>query len=75
VGVSPQNPDEFLQRAMLVGSPATVTEQISAFGDAGVRHMSLLFNFGFMRQTDADRSLDLFLEQVLPQFDAGAARR
>jgi alkanesulfonate monooxygenase SsuD/methylene tetrahydromethanopterin reductase-like flavin-dependent oxidoreductase (luciferase family) len=48
VGVSPQNPDEFLQRAMIVGSPETVAEQIEAFAAAGVRHMSLLFNFGFM---------------------------
>ena len=75
VGVSPQNPDEFLQRAMLVGSPQTVAEQISAFADAGVRHMSLLFNFGFMTQEDADGSLGLFLEQVLPQFDAPRALR
>jgi alkanesulfonate monooxygenase SsuD/methylene tetrahydromethanopterin reductase-like flavin-dependent oxidoreductase (luciferase family) len=75
VGVSPQNPDEFLERAMLVGSPQTVGEQISAFADAGVRHMSLLFNFGFMTQHDADGSLELFLEQVLPQFEAPRALR
>ena len=77
VGVSPQNPDEFLQRAMIVGSPRTVAEQINAFGDAGARHMSLLFNFGFMTRAEADRSLDLFLEQVLPQFagDQSKARR
>jgi alkanesulfonate monooxygenase SsuD/methylene tetrahydromethanopterin reductase-like flavin-dependent oxidoreductase (luciferase family) len=74
VGVSPQNPDEFLQRAMIVGSPQTVAEQINTFADAGVRHMSLLFNFGFMTRGEADRSLDLFLEQVLPRFGAAAAR-
>jgi alkanesulfonate monooxygenase SsuD/methylene tetrahydromethanopterin reductase-like flavin-dependent oxidoreductase (luciferase family) len=74
VGVSPQNPDEFLQRAMIVGSPQTVAEQINAFGDAGARHMSLLFNFGFMQRAEADRSLDLFLDQVLPQFGADATQ-
>ncbi|MFJ2833257.1 LLM class flavin-dependent oxidoreductase [Streptomyces sp. NPDC087263] len=68
VGVSPQNPDEFLQRAMIVGSPATVAEQINAFAEVGVRHMSLLFNFGFMTAAESGRSLDLFLDEVLPQF-------
>jgi alkanesulfonate monooxygenase SsuD/methylene tetrahydromethanopterin reductase-like flavin-dependent oxidoreductase (luciferase family) len=68
VGVSPQNPDEFLQRAMIVGSPATVAEQINAFAEVGVRHMSLLFNFGFMTPAESGRSLDLFLDEVLPQF-------
>jgi alkanesulfonate monooxygenase SsuD/methylene tetrahydromethanopterin reductase-like flavin-dependent oxidoreductase (luciferase family) len=68
VGVSPQNPDEFLERAMIVGSPDTVTAQIEAFADAGVRHLSLLFDFGFMRPAESGRSLDLFLEQVLPRF-------
>ncbi|MFF1449122.1 LLM class flavin-dependent oxidoreductase [Streptomyces sp. NPDC058274] len=73
VGVSPQNPDEFLQRAMIVGSPATVTEQINAFADAGVRHMSLLFNFGFMTAEESGRSLDLFLDEVLPRFGTAPA--
>jgi alkanesulfonate monooxygenase SsuD/methylene tetrahydromethanopterin reductase-like flavin-dependent oxidoreductase (luciferase family) len=68
VGVSPQNPDEFLERAMVVGSPATVREQIESFAAAGVRHMSLLFNFGFMTAAESGRSLDLFLGEVLPRF-------
>jgi alkanesulfonate monooxygenase SsuD/methylene tetrahydromethanopterin reductase-like flavin-dependent oxidoreductase (luciferase family) len=74
VGVSPQNPDEFLQRAMIVGGPATVVEQIEAFAAAGARHMSLLFNFGFMKPAESGRSLDLFLDQVLPRFAPVAAR-
>jgi alkanesulfonate monooxygenase SsuD/methylene tetrahydromethanopterin reductase-like flavin-dependent oxidoreductase (luciferase family) len=75
VGVSPQNPDEFLQLAMVVGSPDTVAAQIQTFADAGVRHMSLLFNFGFMKASDSGRSLDLFLNEVLPRFKntAGSA--
>jgi alkanesulfonate monooxygenase SsuD/methylene tetrahydromethanopterin reductase-like flavin-dependent oxidoreductase (luciferase family) len=68
VGVSPQNPDEFLERAMIVGSPATVRERIESFGAVGVRHMSLLFNFGFMSAAESGRSLDLFLAEVLPHF-------
>jgi alkanesulfonate monooxygenase SsuD/methylene tetrahydromethanopterin reductase-like flavin-dependent oxidoreductase (luciferase family) len=68
VGVSPQDPEEFLERAMFVGSPATIRSQIESFGAAGVRHMSLLFNFGFMTPQESGRSLDLFLDEVLPEF-------
>jgi alkanesulfonate monooxygenase SsuD/methylene tetrahydromethanopterin reductase-like flavin-dependent oxidoreductase (luciferase family) len=68
VGVSPQNPDEFLERAMIVGSPDTVRERISSFAAVGVRHMSLLFNFGFMTAEESGRSLDLFLDEVLPHY-------
>src|SRR5271154_2105424 len=68
VGVSPQNPDEFLERAMIAGSPGTVAAQIGSYAAAGVRHMSLLFNFGFMTAAESGRSLDLFLETVLPRF-------
>jgi alkanesulfonate monooxygenase SsuD/methylene tetrahydromethanopterin reductase-like flavin-dependent oxidoreductase (luciferase family) len=71
VGVSPQDPDEFLERAMIVGSPATVRERIQSFGAAGVRHLSLLFNFGFMTAAESGRSLDLFLAEVLPTFADG----
>ena len=72
VGVSPQNPDEFLERAMLVGSPQSIVEQIESYAAVGVRHLSLLFNFGFMTEDESNRSLDLFIDQVLPKFAAGA---
>lgn len=72
VGVTPQNPDEFLQKAMVVGSPRTVTEQLDAYAAAGARHMSLLFNFGFMTAEESGRSLDLFLHEVFPRFHATA---
>ncbi|WP_157245290.1 LLM class flavin-dependent oxidoreductase [Nonomuraea typhae] len=68
VGVSPQNPDEFLDHAMLIGDPGSVAEQIREYEAAGVRHMALLFNYGFMPPGISDRSLRLFLDQVLPAF-------
>lgn len=71
VGVSPQNPDEFIERAMLVGSPSSIVEQIGRYAEVGARHMSLLFNFGFMAEAESNRSLDLFIDQVLPKFAAG----
>jgi alkanesulfonate monooxygenase SsuD/methylene tetrahydromethanopterin reductase-like flavin-dependent oxidoreductase (luciferase family) len=71
VGVSPQNPDEFLERAMIAGSPDTVAAQIESYGAVGVGHMSLLFNFGFMTAAESGLSLKLFLDEVLPRFNSG----
>lgn len=72
VGVSPQNPQEFLDHAMIVGDPATVRDRIREYEAAGIRHMALLFNYGFMSAETADRSLRLFLDEVLPSFRDGA---
>ena len=74
VGVSPQDPDEFLERAMIVGSPATVAERIETYAAAGVRHLSLLFTFGFMTGEQSGRSLELFLAEVLPRFGTATGR-
>lgn len=70
VGVSPQNPDEFLERAMIIGSPDSVAEQLSRYDAIGVQHMALLFNFGFMTPEVSDRSLGLFIDEVLPRVGA-----
>lgn len=68
VGVSPQNPDEFLQHAMIVGSPDTVAREIRRYAEvAGVRHMALLMNYGFMDRATADRNVQRFVAEVLPQ--------
>jgi alkanesulfonate monooxygenase SsuD/methylene tetrahydromethanopterin reductase-like flavin-dependent oxidoreductase (luciferase family) len=68
VGVSPQDPDDFLKRAMIAGSPDTVAEQIERYAAAGARQLSLLFNFGFMTAAESGASLDLFLREVRPRF-------
>ncbi|MFI0374122.1 LLM class flavin-dependent oxidoreductase [Actinomadura sp. 1N219] len=68
VGVSPQKPDEFLDHAMLIGDPASVRDQIREYEAAGIRHMALLFNYGFMSAETSDRSLRLFIDEVLPEF-------
>ncbi|QCX82756.1 Limonene 1,2-monooxygenase (plasmid) [Streptomyces sp. YIM 121038] len=68
VGVSPRDPDAFLTHAMLVGDPASVVRQIRAYEGAGIRHLALLFHYGFMDPDTSDRSLRLFLDEVLPAF-------
>ena len=70
VGVSPQDPDEFIRKALIIGDPESVTDQIRRYEAAGIRHLSLLFNYGFMTADVADRSLRLFLDEVLPRFRA-----
>lgn len=72
VGVTPQRPDEFLSHAMIIGDPASVREQIREYEAIGIRHMALLFHYGFMDTATADRSLRLFLEEVLPEFTVPA---
>jgi len=56
---------------MIVGGPASVVRQIEEYAAAGVRHLSLLFNFGFMTADESWASLRLFLDQVLPHFQGG----
>lgn len=75
VGVSPRDPDEFIRKALIIGDPDSVAAQLRDYRAAGVRHMSLLFNFGFMSAETSDRSLRLFIDNVLPAFRADSASR
>jgi len=68
VGVSPTEPEEFLAKAMIVGDPASVIQQIEEYEAHNARHLSLLFNFGFMTEEESWASLRLFLSEVLPHF-------
>ena len=43
-------------------------EEIRKYEAAGVRHMTLVFNWGFMADEQSDRSLRLFIDEVLPHF-------
>ena len=75
VGVSPRDPDEFIRKALIIGDPDSVAAQIREYEAAGVRHMALLFNYGFMTPEQSDRSLRLFIDNVLPQFDPSTTAR
>lgn len=72
VGVSPNDPEEFLRHAMIVGSPATVATEIARYEhEAGVGHMALLMNYGFMERDVADHNVERFLSEVLPRLRGG----
>ncbi|MFJ6084965.1 LLM class flavin-dependent oxidoreductase [Streptomyces sp. NPDC092369] len=76
VTVSPQHPDEFLKRAMLVGTAETVARQMAEYEAVGLRHLSVLSDFGYQTPEESGETLDRFLTEVLPQFQAnGSAPR
>lgn len=62
------DPDEFISQQYIVGAPNTVRAELERYRDAGVRHLALLFNFGFMTPQESDRSIDLFMDKVYPAF-------
>jgi alkanesulfonate monooxygenase SsuD/methylene tetrahydromethanopterin reductase-like flavin-dependent oxidoreductase (luciferase family) len=68
LGISAENPDAFLEGAMLVGSPDTIRKRINEISDGGIRHLMLCFNYGHMSAEQANRQLDLFLSDVYPYF-------
>lgn len=70
LGVSAEDPDAFIESAMIVGSPDTVTRKLQDCVDAGIPHVKLCFNYGHMTREEADRQLDLFLDAVYPRFNA-----
>jgi alkanesulfonate monooxygenase SsuD/methylene tetrahydromethanopterin reductase-like flavin-dependent oxidoreductase (luciferase family) len=75
LGVSAEDPEKFIESAMIVGSPETVTRKLQAVADAGIPHIKLCFNYGHMTREETDRQLGLFLDAVYPRFKAGAPRR
>lgn len=70
LGISAEDPDAFLRGAMLVGSPATIVRKLEEVAAAGVRHIKICFNYGYMTREEANRQLDLFLAEVYPRFKA-----
>ncbi|XPP27098.1 MAG: LLM class flavin-dependent oxidoreductase [Leucobacter sp.] len=72
--VSATDHEAFIREALIVGDPDTVAEEIRKYEALGIRHLSLVFNWGFMGAEKSDRSLRLFIDRVLPQFAATQAR-
>ena len=62
--------------AAFVGTPAEIIDRLHAFDDAcgGCDHASMQVNFNDMSYADADRSVRLFGETVIPHSPAVAGR-
>jgi alkanesulfonate monooxygenase SsuD/methylene tetrahydromethanopterin reductase-like flavin-dependent oxidoreductase (luciferase family) len=71
-GVGGDDPESFrrafVEGATIVGSPQTFIDKLKQYEDAGVRHVALHINFGFMRPEISSRTLDLFIDKVMPKF-------
>jgi alkanesulfonate monooxygenase SsuD/methylene tetrahydromethanopterin reductase-like flavin-dependent oxidoreductase (luciferase family) len=64
----PQDPAAFKQRAMIYGAPDSVIRQIEEYAAAGVTGMMLWLTWGYNDPGRVQRSLRLFVDQVMPHF-------
>ena len=68
MGVRAIDRDEFISRAMIVGSPETVAKKIKEYEDAGVKNFTVCLYFGDLPEKLLDRSMNLFINQVMAKF-------
>ena len=66
-GVS-RDREGFIRQAVTVGSPDTVAAKLQAFADNGVPHVRTMFSFGHAPRELVDRSIELFIDEVMPRF-------
>ncbi len=58
----------FIEGGTILGSPQTFADDVRRYEDAGIRHLALHFDYGFVDTAVSRRSFDLFVEKVMPQF-------
>jgi len=68
MGVRAIDTDQFVTRAMIVGSPETVVARLKEYESAGIRNFTACLYFGNLSPEKLDRSMRLFTERVMPQF-------
>lgn len=65
-GSGTSSASENLKMSFVMGTPRQVADQLASFQDAGVRNLMLKFNTGQMPTQQAQASMKLFGEKVLP---------
>ncbi len=65
---TPEKRADFLARTMIWGSPETVVAEIQRYADIGVPQMMLWFTWGYNDPARVQRSLRLFVDEVMPRF-------
>ncbi|MFF4597592.1 LLM class flavin-dependent oxidoreductase [Amycolatopsis sp. NPDC001319] len=68
VGVAASDRDAFVRKAMIVGSADTVAREIAAHAERGIGHLALVFLYGQMDPALGNRSLQRFIDHVMPRF-------
>ena len=67
-GASGGHSDQAVREAMVVGSPAAVVEQLAAYAELGVDEFCYAGNYG-LDAARTRRSLELFVERVMPEIE------
>src|SRR5205085_2268017 len=67
-GVSPDDPDAYLRGAAIYGSPETVACEIARYADNGLPTLACWFQFGCMQPELTRRSIQRFVDEVMPRF-------
>lgn len=62
---------DFRKHGMIYGSPETVTRQLKDYEAAGIRGFAPFFWFGGTDRRAAERSMELFKDEVMPHFGDG----
>ena len=65
-GSGTSSASENLEMSFIMGTPNQVADQLASFRDAGVRNLMLKFNTGEMDTQQAQTSMKLFGDKVLP---------
>lgn len=65
-GSGTSSSSENLNMSFIMGTPSQVADELASFQDAGVRNLMLKFNTGEMDSQQAQASLKLFGDRVLP---------
>jgi alkanesulfonate monooxygenase SsuD/methylene tetrahydromethanopterin reductase-like flavin-dependent oxidoreductase (luciferase family) len=69
---TPEKRADFLARAMIWGSPETVAARLRPYAEVGVSNMMLWFTWGYNDPAKVQRSLRLFVDEVMPRFATAA---
>ena len=65
-GSGTSSASENLKMSFVMGTPSQVADQLASFQDAGVRNLMLKFNTGQMPTQQAQASMKMFGDKVLP---------
>lgn len=65
-----QEREDLLDRAVIWGGPEKVASELAAFQQEGLRQFTTWFNWGGISAEKAERSLELFIAEVMPRLEA-----
>ncbi|MFE4754968.1 LLM class flavin-dependent oxidoreductase [Streptomyces mirabilis] len=69
VGAAAGSLTEFLAASAFYGTPDTVASQIEELVPSGLQNLACWMYFGDMPLTKVNRSMELFINEVMPRFD------